>query len=150
MDLDVDFDFIEGSEIPVDLLIDSSTAKTQLSERSENKYNETYTYFRQWKENKKHDKITEFVMLEYFQELAEKYKPSTMWATFSMLKTKILENDNVMIGNYENLLKFLRLKSAGFKSKESSYISPDVIKEFMTKAPDSLFLATKVNLIIHF
>lgn len=153
MDSDVDFfkDVLEGEEIPIELLDEISLpSKTQLSERSQFLYQETYVGFKQWMDDKKYEKITEPMLLEYFEEISEKLKSSTLWARFSMLKNKILENDNLCIGDYKNLLKFLKVKSIGYKRKESNFLSPDEIKDFLTKAPDTLFLATKVNFIINF
>lgn len=147
MDLNLD---CQDSEIPLDSLDDASLlSKTQLPEKSQNKYNEAYVAFMQWKDKKNHDKITEPMMLEYFHELANKYKPSTLWAKFSMLKSTIILNNNLCIGRYKQLIKFLKVNSNGFKSKQSNYLSPKEIREFMTKAPDSLFLATKVNHFVH-
>ncbi|XP_051159761.1 uncharacterized protein LOC127280650 [Leptopilina boulardi] len=114
---------------------------------SKEKYNNKYLAFKSWTESKNVKTITENVMIPYFMELAEKYKPPTLWATYSMLKSTLKNNDNVNIAKFLKLTTFLKRKSEGYKSKKSKILSPENINTFLSEAPDEIYLATKVALI---
>lgn len=117
-----------------------------LPSKSKQRYIATYDSFVQWKINKKANTFSEDVFLAYFGELAEKYKPSSLWAIYSMLKTTLMTKHCVNIKNYANLMAFLRKKSDGFISKKSKVLSAEHVEKFLNDAPDAKYLATKVCL----
>ncbi|XP_043461530.1 uncharacterized protein LOC122498058 [Leptopilina heterotoma] len=86
-------------------------------------------------------------MLAYLIELSEKYKPPTVWSTYSMLKSTLKNNDNVNIASFMKVTSFLKRNSDGYKSKKSKTLSPENVNMFLSEAPDDIFLATKVALI---
>ena len=92
-----------------------------LPSKSKEKYMNTYTKFMEWKTEKKVNSLSEIVLLAYFSELAEKLKPSSLWATYSMLRSTISCNNNVNIYNYSKLIAFLKRQSRGFQSKNQKF-----------------------------
>lgn len=113
--------------------------------KSKQRYIATYDNFLQWKTDKKANTFSEDVFLAYFGELAEKYKPSSLWAIFSMLKSTLMTKNCVNIKNYANLTAFLKKKSDGFISKKSKVLTAEHVEKFLNDAPDTKYLATKVN-----
>ncbi|XP_029171116.1 uncharacterized protein LOC114940557 [Nylanderia fulva] len=91
--------------------------------------------------------MSEKTLLAYFIELSKSNKPSTMWATYSMLKTTINIKNNININKYENLTSFLKTQSKGFQSKKANTLTPEQIKKFLDEAPDQTHLATKLATI---
>lgn len=62
--------------------------------RSKEKYIATYETFLKWKNSKNAKSFSENVFLAYFNELATKYKPSTLWSVYSMLKSTVRNKNN--------------------------------------------------------
>lgn len=62
-----------------------------------------------------------------------------------MLRSTINIHHGLNIGNYMKLRALLKRKSEGFQPKKASTFTPEHIKEFITKASDDKYLATKVN-----
>lgn len=116
-----------------------------LPEKSKPKYEAAYERFNKWMKEKKVSKICEDVVLAYFQEFAENYKPSTSWATYSMLRSTIESHHNINIFKYAALIQFLKKNSKGFTPKKASVLSPNQVKQFILEAPDDKYLAVKVN-----
>lgn len=58
-----------------------------LPEKSKKLYLSAYTSFMAWRESKNINSFSESILLVYFSELATKYKPSTLWAHYSMLRS---------------------------------------------------------------
>lgn len=52
--------------------------------------------------------FSENVLLSYFKEKSAKYKPSSLWAIYSMLKSTLLAKNNVNIKDYSTLNAFLK------------------------------------------
>jgi hypothetical protein len=84
-------------------------------------------------------------MTAYMRQLSERIKPSTLWTTYSMLRTTLSIKENVDISKFCKLRSFLKLKSSGYKSKKSCVLSSNQIKQFINEAPDNKFLFTKVK-----
>lgn len=75
-------------------------------------------------------------------------KPSSLWSIHSMLRSTInLNHENVNIAHYPKLIALLKRKSDGFKGKKSKILTPEEIKKFLEKAPNSIFLLMKVRII---
>nr|XP_034828518.1 uncharacterized protein LOC117985835 [Maniola hyperantus] len=85
--------------------------------------------------------------MTYFEELAEKYKPSTLWCVYSMLKATVKARDDIDVKDYTNLTNFIKRASKGFKSKKANVLSSEHIQKFLDEAPDIIYLVTKVALI---
>ncbi|CAH1382998.1 unnamed protein product [Tenebrio molitor] len=65
----------------------NSTYRSLLPEKSKSKYELAYAQFMKWKLQNKITIISENVMTAYMQQLSERIKPSTLWTTYSMLRT---------------------------------------------------------------
>ncbi|CAH0404081.1 unnamed protein product [Chilo suppressalis] len=122
--------------------------ETLLPEKSSKKYNKAYEEFIQWKTKKNAPRFTENVLLTYFSEKAQTLKPSSVWAYYSMLKTTILAKNNINIVKYRKLTAFLRRNAKGFRSKKSKVLTTEDVYTFLEKAPDDIYLLSKVILIL--
>lgn len=122
-----------------------------LPAKSKERYMKTYEAFMQWRKQNQARTFSESVFLAYFSEISKIKKPSTLWATYSMLRCMLQLKHDVNIKTYENLKSFLKRQSAGFKTKKSKIFTADNVTKFLNEAPDDKFLATKViilNIII--
>lgn len=108
----------------------------------ENRYND----FVKWRESMNLKDANQSTMLNYFESLSEKFKPSTLWSLFSILKLRILEKENVDISTYEELNFFLKCISEGFKPKKSEIFTAKNISDFLHYAPDDTYLVYKVHI----
>lgn len=115
-----------------------------LPEKSKKLYTSAYESFMQWRIAKKTESFSEPVLLVYFNELSKKYKPSTLWTTYSMLRSTINLHNGINIEGYSNLRALLKRQSEGFKPKKADTFSPENIKKFLMEASDDKYLATKV------
>ncbi|XP_043484135.1 uncharacterized protein LOC122512403 [Leptopilina heterotoma] len=115
--------------------------------KSKENYDAAYQNFKNWRETKLY-LTNENSIMEYFQLLSEKYKPTTLWAQYSMLKSTIGINEKIDISNFKTVSAFLKFKSQGFQSKRSNIFKAEEICEFIARAPDEFYLATKVCLIL--
>ena len=97
------------NKIPKHIIEKANTATSNLfPEKSKDRYINIYKLFTEWKEEQKiSSTITETngepIFLTYFSELADKYAPSSLWTFYSMLKSAVLNNDNVDIGKFSKL-----------------------------------------------
>lgn len=122
-----------------------SVIRNLLPIKSRNKYKKVYENFKTWQINKKTNSFSESVMLTYFDELSKKYKSSTLWGIYSMLKATLNTEHNINIKNYTKLLTLLKRLSEGFQSKKSKVLTAENVESFLRDAPDEVFLATKVS-----
>lgn len=119
-----------------------------LPDKSGRLYRECYKQFLEWQVPRGTTSVSEDTMLVYFAEMSKKFKPSSLWAKYSMLKSTILNSRNVDIGKYKQLSTFMSKNSKGFVSNKSKILTPRDIEKFLAEAPDSRYLATKVALIL--
>jgi hypothetical protein len=113
----------------------NSTYQSLLPEKSKSKYELAYSQFMKWKLQNKITIISENVMTAYMRQLSERIKPSTLWTTYSMLRTTLSIKENVDISKCCKLRSFLKLKSSWYKSKKSCVLSSNQIKQFINEAP---------------
>ncbi|XP_071562162.1 uncharacterized protein [Temnothorax nylanderi] len=118
-----------------------------IPQKSKQKYNKAYKQFMDWRAEKKIKSFSENILLAYLSELSHNHKPTTLWATYSMLKTTLNINNNININNYQKLVPFLKKQSRGFQPKKSKVLTPEEINEFLNKASDQQYLDTKVAMI---
>lgn len=123
----------------------AATLGNLLPQKSKDVYEHTYQQFMDWRSNKCATSFSENVIVAYFSELSNKMKASTLWKTYSMLKTTINIKHNIDLGNYPKLRAFLKRKSDGFQAKKSKTLSAEEVEKFINEAPDDLYLATKVS-----
>ncbi|XP_037024953.1 uncharacterized protein LOC119066533 isoform X3 [Bradysia coprophila] len=107
------------------------------------KYNQTYLQFRKWNDSNGMRAISENVLLEYFEDVSTRSKPTTLFAVYSMLKSTFRSKENVDIGSYSRLLEFLKVKNVGYKPVKAKAFTDDEIERFVNEAPDDRWLDVK-------
>ncbi|KAJ6639008.1 hypothetical protein Bhyg_11747, partial [Pseudolycoriella hygida] len=102
-----------------------------------------------WQDGRGVQKITPNVVLAYFQELDAKknYKPTSLWAFYSMLKSTLRTFEDLDIGQYFQVKAFLKQKSSGFKSVRANVFTEEEIRKFVMEADDRQWLDVKVSCI---
>ncbi|XP_037048476.1 uncharacterized protein LOC119082925 [Bradysia coprophila] len=77
----------------------------------------------------------------------KKYKPTSLWAFHSMLKSTLRAYDNVDIGKFCQVTAFLKTKSSGYKVVKAKVFAESYILKFIDEAEDLTWLDVKVVLI---
>jgi hypothetical protein len=62
-----------------------------------------------------------------------------------MLRSTITLHQDINLENYKKLRALLKRKSEGFQPKKAKTFSSEDINNFLTKASDDKYLATKVR-----
>ncbi|XP_063391498.1 uncharacterized protein LOC134677015 isoform X3 [Cydia fagiglandana] len=125
-----------------------STTKTDIYPvKSKDRYIYAYENFLTWRKDKNTDLLNEDIILSYFEEMSAKYKPSTLWAMYSMLKCGLKRNHNICMENYRRVVALLRNLNKGYVCKKLKALSIENVEKFIDEAPDDKYLATKVALI---
>ncbi|XP_065168248.1 uncharacterized protein [Atheta coriaria] len=130
-------------EIPED-----ASLVTPLPEKSKRLYLNAYEAFNKWREENNLTSSSEEVLLIYFKELATKYKPSSLWTQYSMVKSTLNIHENVNVDKYRKLTAFLKTQSQGFTPKKACKFTLQNIDEFLRTASQYKYLPTKVALIM--
>lgn len=121
------------------------TIQNLLPEKSKNKYNVVYKNFQDWCSSKNiKSSFTENVLLAYFSELSTKYKASSLWTFYSMLRSTLNINNGINIENYLKLRAFLKRQSEKHVAKKAKTFTPEQLNSFINEAPNEKYLATKV------
>ncbi|XP_063366486.1 uncharacterized protein LOC134654966 [Cydia amplana] len=128
--------------------VESVLVETLLPAKSKEKYLNVYDGFIKWKDQNNEKSFSESVFLSYFNEIAKKLKPSSLWGIYSMLKSTMRAKHNIYLQDYFNLRVWLRKRSVGFKSIQSKILTQENIRKFIDEAPDQKYLAAKVALIL--
>lgn len=118
-----------------------------LPEKSKEQYKACYLQFTAWQSEKNTTSVSEETMLVYFEELSKKFKPSSVWSKYSMIRSTVLNIRRVDISQYKQLAAFLSKNSKGFESKKSQTLQPDQVEQFLREAPDNQYLAIKVCIL---
>lgn len=114
-------------------------------EKSKKIYNSTYDKYLKWRMDQgiEHSR-DEDTLLAYFHMLSEKYVPSSLWSTYSMLRRMINNKEKFDIEKYSELMAFIKRKNDGYESKKSKTLTRENIHDFIRNAPDEIYLAQKV------
>lgn len=123
----------------------AATELNELPQRSRGRYECAYAQFMNWRQENNVNSFSEDVLLRYFEELAKKVAPSTLWTQYSMLRSTMDFNNNIDLTQYVKLKAFLKSKSLGYKPRKSKVLSPLEIKRFLNEAPDDTYLLHKVS-----
>lgn len=87
-------------------------------------------------------------MLAYFHVLAEKsYKPSSLYAFYSMLKATLRAHENTDIGTLNQVSAFLKAKSDGYKPIKAEVFTEEGFKKFIDEAENLAWLDVEVSQI---
>ena len=130
---------------PVIQEVAESTARNLLPSKSKHLYEIAHQNFVKWR-TEKNEITSENCLLVYFEEMSEKYKPTSLWTHYSMLKCMINVKENIDIGKFSAVTALLKNKSSGFQSKKASTLTTENVHQFLAEAPNEFYLATKVNL----
>lgn len=115
-----------------------------LPEKSCEVYQNVYKTFMQWHQQHKASSFSENILIVYFNELSKKYKPTTLWAKWSMLRAILNLRNAVDINKYINLKTFFKNYAKGYKPKKANPFTLNQIKSFLEKADDHIYLVMKV------
>jgi len=87
--------------IPTELLLEYEAAVGQtLPNKSGSRYLQAYEIFRKWQQSYRTQSFDEGVIMCYFNQAAKKYKPSTLWSMYSMLRKTLIAKHNVDISKH--------------------------------------------------
>ncbi|KAL7286454.1 hypothetical protein TKK_0019400 [Trichogramma kaykai] len=138
----------DSDDIPAEILETANEiCLNLLPEKSRRQYTAAYNEFKSWRSEKKITSFDEKVILVYFNEIAEKFAPSTLWARYSMLKATLYAYDSVEIGSYKNVISFLKRKNKHYKRKKSKILTSIEVTRFCREAEDEKFLLHKAVLV---
>lgn len=111
---------------------------------SKERYEHAYKQFMDWQMKNKVNSFSENVLVTYFGELRTKYKSSTLWSIYSMLRGTLVAKHDVNIATYCKLRALLKKESVNYVAKKSNVLTSDNIKTFLETASDEFYLLTKV------
>uniref|UniRef100_A0A1Y1JXN8 Uncharacterized protein n=1 Tax=Photinus pyralis TaxID=7054 RepID=A0A1Y1JXN8_PHOPY len=135
------------SEEPYEITNAANAAVVNLlPDKSKKLYEAAYKGFKDWCIEKDVATVTDNVMLVYFSEKAKKYKCSTVWAQYSMVRSCMLIYDNVDINKFPKLISFLKRNSDGYSPKKSKIFNREEVEKFLLEADDDTHLMRKVKL----
>lgn len=137
---------------PPSVFVDAakSASKLSLPAVSRARYEAAYDHFTKWKTRKKVESLSENVLLAYFTDMSEKCLPSSIWSKYSMLRSTMKIEDKIDIGQYSELLAFIKTNSKNFQGKKAKILTSHQIQEFLNRAPNETYLAVKVSMICWF
>ena len=115
-----------------------------LPEKSKERYELAYAKFEDYKKKICTTSSSQNILLEYFTELKKKYKPSSLWNYYSMLKRMIIFKEKIDIGQYCALTSLLKKEAEGFQRRKTKVFTIAEMNKFLQEAPDVQYLAYKV------
>ncbi|KAK4886540.1 hypothetical protein RN001_002811 [Aquatica leii] len=119
-----------------------------LPTKSANRYNDEYKKFIKWCNDNTIIEYSEVVLLAYFKTKSETLKASTLWTTYSMLKSTLSIKHNINISKYSKLVAFLKRQNDLYQPKKSQIFTEKQIETFLQTASNEKFLLIKTALII--
>jgi hypothetical protein len=125
----------------------ANVVSSLLPDKSQAKYEHFYKRFTDWCTSKKiKNEAKEKVVLAFFEELSKKYKCSSLWAFYSMLRATISMKQNVDISKFNHLIAFLKKQSVGHRPQKSRVLTKEEVSKFLKEAGDKEFLLIKVKM----
>jgi len=107
-----------------------------LPEKSKLRYERVYNNYFAWCSMKNVKNIvSENVMMAYFCHEAKTKKVSTLWSTYSMLRSTINIKHGINISSYSKLIAYLKKQNVGYKAKKSNVFTKENIATFLKDAP---------------
>lgn len=134
-------------EMPIEVMERAKEAALELlPAKSAAKYNRAYKIFKEWQTKNGVASVSSDVIIAYFHYLNEKkYKPTSLWAYYSMLKSTLKAYENIDIGGYHQVAAFLKNKSIGYKCVKAKVFLEAEIQKFIDEAEDLGWLDVKVS-----
>lgn len=130
--------------------IANSAVEKILPVKSRGKYEKEYKKFCIWCDENNVVNITENIVLAYFNIMSQTKKASTMWSSYSMLRTCLSLYKNIDISTYTKLVALLKRQSQNYQPKKSKTLDSEEVVKFINDANDDTFLAMKVNFPLHY
>jgi predicted secreted acid phosphatase len=98
-------------ELPDEVLQEAQEANNKLlPEKSRSRYEDELKAFNEWRtKNAVSMVLNETIMLAYVNSLSKKFKPSSSWTKFSMLKKALIVNGDVDISRFVIIYRFEHL-----------------------------------------
>lgn len=121
------------------------TEESIIPAKSNIRYVNAYNAFIEWRKKRGCISFSEDELLEYFLELAENLKPTSLCSQHSMLKTTLLHRQHVDISSYSRLTMFLKKQAEGYEPERTRLFTSEEIQRFLQDAPDEVYLAIKVG-----
>ncbi|PSN57380.1 hypothetical protein C0J52_02867 [Blattella germanica] len=78
------------------------------------------------------------------QKMSKVFAASSLWCTYSKLKTLLRVREKVDVSSFTNVVSFLKKISVRHVPRKSNVLSRSQIDEFLLNAPDDVFLLIKV------
>lgn len=126
----------------------NNISENLLPQKSRREYEKYYALLRDWQQEKKTNSFSENVFIAFFGDLLKKWKSSTLWKIYSILKATINVKHNIDISRFKKLKTLLKRSSEKYVAKKSKVFTEENIKQFLENAPDEIYLATKVIKLI--
>lgn len=128
-----------------------SVVSSLLPEKSAARYEREYADFKEWQEINNVTVVTENVLLAYFNQLSTRFRPSSLWSKWSMLKSclEIKENIEVrrfifilemlpkkntflfVICRFHKLFAFLKRRSERYVPKKAKVLTKEQVEKFL-------------------
>lgn len=129
-------ELLDGSNncTPPELLaVAKDATENLLPKKSTKRYLTTYNNFLDWRDQHNTTSFSENVILAYISYLknTKKYKPTTLWATFSMLGKTIQSRHNYDISAHKKVIAFIKKENVGYKPKKSKILTQEEILKFI-------------------
>lgn len=139
-------------EITIECTPPNHAMEELLPSKSRKIYETCYKQFMEWREKNNVNTFSENILLAYFSTLSETFKSSTLWKTYSMLRSMLIIKHNINIASYIKLRSLLKTKSYNYEATRSKALSLSAqdINTFINQAPDEIHLATKVHIKVTF
>ena len=115
-----------------------------LPAKSKERYELEYTKFNDYKKKIRITSSSENILMAYFTELKKKYKPSSLWNYYSMLKKTLTIKEKIDIGQYCALTSLLKKEAKGFQTKKAKVFTVAQMNKFLQEAANIQYVAHKV------
>lgn len=118
-----------------------------LPAKSRHVYEETYCAYRKWCTRNDIKTTCEDSILAYFNSDLARYKSSSLWSKYSMLRSTINLREGIDISKLPSVIPFLKRNGKGYKPKKLLILAKNHIDEFLIKADNKEHLFNKVRML---
>lgn len=126
--------------------IANEIANKLIPQKSRSLYEREYVKLMKWSEENSVIRISENVLLAYFEHLNKTYKCSTLWKTYSMLRSMLNIRQSIDISKFARLQCLLKTFSKEYKPKKSKVLDFEQIDKFLKEALNDTYLDIKVTI----
>jgi len=123
----------------------ATTSNNLLPMKSKDRYESVFKKFMNFRSQNHVKSFSENVLLAYFGNISKEFKPSSLWAIYSIIRNMLSIKENIDIATYPKLKVFLKRQSDGFRSKKSKTLTAEEINRFIKEAPNESYLFMKVR-----